>query len=223
MIIAATISATPPTVAVAGDAYLGFDLIGASSFVDFDGFNTAGLFSNKDEQREHTSGVSLKYGLRDHFTLGGMAITPEADLAWYNEYTDSSASFPGLPNPTLFYDTSIETGRLGVNLWTPFHVDENWRAEAGFGFGAMYRDVSTSDTFVQGQKDEYLPYGQLGFRFLRKLDDRSSLSLGTSYLFSESTNVPLTEATPSGAPAGVFEVETDHLEISIGYQLKLGQ
>lgn len=219
-IVALGIALVSPATAIAGDPYVGFDVIGARAITDFGGVNTAGPHSNRDEQGEYTGGVALKYGLQDQFKLGGMTITPEAELAWYNDYNEVSASFPGLPAPTFFYNTSIESGRVGVNLWTPFHVDNKWRAEAGFGFGAMYRDVSTNDTVVQGQKDEYVPYGQLGFRFMRKLGDRSSLTLGTSYLFSDSTSVPLNSG---GAPAGTLEVETDHVEITFGYQLKLGK
>lgn len=212
------------TAATAEGPYVGFSVIGARSIVDFGGVNTAAFndFSNKDQEREYTSGVSLAFGLQDQFALGNASVTPEIDLAWYEDYNTQSASFPGLPAPTFFYDSSIETGRLGVNLWTPLHIDEMWRAEAGVGFGAMYRDISTNDTVVQGQEDDYVPYGRLGLRFLRKMSDQGSLTFGTSYLFSDSTTVPLSTIA-GGAPAGDLEVETDHVEITIGYQFSLGK
>jgi len=210
------------TAASAEGPYVGFGVIGARSLVDFGGVNTNGGFSNTDQQGEYTSGVLLAFGLQDQFALGNTTITPELDFAWYKDYDTQSASFPGLPAPTFFYDSSIETGRLGVNFWTPFHADKIWRAEAGVGFGAMYRDISTNDTVVQGQKDDYVPYGQLGVRFLRKMSDKGSLTLGTSYLFSDSTTVPLS-TIGGGVPAGNLEVETDHVEITIGYQFSLGK
>ncbi len=208
--------------AQAGETYVGFDAVGARSLVEFGGFNTAGGFSNNDNQGEYTAGVALKFGMQDQWTLSGTSITPEIDFAWYDDYNTVSASFPGLPAPVFFYGTSIEAGRLGVNVWTPFHNDGVWRAEAGAGLGVMYRDVSTSDTAVQGSKEDYVPYGQLGLRFLRKMNDRGTLSLGTSYLFSESTTVPLTIGG-GGAPAGNFKVETDHVEFRVGYQINFGR
>ncbi|QYX58257.1 hypothetical protein K1T73_07825 [Roseovarius sp. SCSIO 43702] len=215
----AALSFGTTTAAQAGDAYIGFDLIGARSLVDFGGFNTAGGFSNDDNQQAYTAGLALKFGMRDQWTIGGRSITPELEFAWYDDYSTRSASFPGLPAPTFFYNTSIDTARLGVNAWTPFHDDGVWRAEAGAGLGMMYRDVSTNDTVVRGSKSDYAPYGQFGLRFLRKMGDRGTLSLGTSYLFSDDIDVPLR----SGAPAGNFKVQTNHVEISVGYQINLAR
>jgi hypothetical protein len=208
------------TAAQAGDAYVGFDVVGARSMVEFGGVNTAGGFSNDDSQGETFAGVSLKFGMRDQWTLGGASVTPEIDFAWYNNYDIVSASFPGLPAPTFFYDTAIDTGRLGVNLWTPFHDDGLWRAEAGAGLGVLYRDVSTNDTVVQGSESDYVAYGQLGFRFLRKMNEHGTLSLGTSYIFSDSTTMSITDG---GTPAGNFEIQTNHAEISVGYQISLSR
>ncbi len=216
----AFISFSAYTAAQAGDAYVGFDLVGARSMIDFGGVNTAGGFSNNDNQGEYIAGVALKFGMRDQWNLGGASITPEIDLTWYGNYDTVSASFPGAPAPNFFYNTEIDTGRLGVNLWTPFHDDGKWRAEAGAGLGVMYRDVSTNDLVVQGSESDYVAYGQLGFRFLRKMSDRGALSLGTSYIFSDSASMPLTSG---GFPAGNFEIETNHLEISVGYQVSLGR
>lgn len=217
----AALSLCTPAAALAENPYVGLDVIGASSITNFGGFNTGGGFSNADEQREYTSGAALTFGLQDQLALGNISITPEVEFAWYDDYNTRSASFPGLPAPAFFYNSSIETGRLGLNFWTPFYADDTWRAEAGAGFGAMYRDVSTNDSVVQGQKGDYVPYGQLGLRFLRKVSDKGSLTFGTRYLFSDSTTVPLTVG--GGAPAGTLKVETDHVELTIGYQLELGQ
>src|SRR6056297_2987981 len=209
----AALCLSTPTAALAENTYVGLDVIGASSITNFGGFNTVGGFSNTDEQREYTSGAALTFGLQDQLALGNMSVTPEVEFAWYDDYNTRSASFPGLPAPIVFYNSSIETGRLGLNFWTPFYADNTWRAEAGAGFGAMYHEVSTADFSVQGQKDDYVPYGRLGLRFLRKVSDKGALTFGTSYLFSDSTTVPLTSG---GAPAGNLKVETDHVELTIG-------
>lgn len=164
----------------------------------------------------------LAFSLQDQLLLGNTFVRPEVNFEWYNDYNTQSASFPGLSAPTTFYDSSTETGRFGVNVWTPFHADEIWRVEAGVGVGAMYRAVSTNDTIVQGQKKEYIPYGQVGVRFLRKMSDRGLFTFGTSYLFSDSTIFPLSTIA-GGAPADHLKVDTHHVEITISYQFGLGK
>ncbi|MFU1477764.1 outer membrane beta-barrel protein [Roseovarius sp. C7] len=202
--------------AQAGDAYFGFDAIGALSTTDFGGVNTAGGFSNNDTPNDTISGVALRFGMRDQWTIGSRTITPEIELAWFDD-TITSASFPGLPAPTFFYTTSVETYRLGVNLWTPFHQDALWRAELGAGAGAVHRKISTNDTVVAGRKDDTALYGQVGMRFLRKVSARGSLSLSTIYSFTNETSVPL-----DGGANGNLSLKTNQLEIGVGYQVNLG-
>jgi len=150
-----------------------------------------------------------------------MAITPEIEAAWYQNYNTTSASFPGLPNPTFFYRSKVKTGRLGLNLWTPLYADGLWRAEAGAGLGVLYRDFKTNDTVVGGSGDDYALYGKVGVRFLRKTGQRGKLTLGVSYIASTKTNIPLA-VNGGGAPAGNLSVKTNGPEISFGYQLSLG-
>ncbi|WP_152911742.1 hypothetical protein, partial [Roseovarius tolerans] len=103
-IIVAVVLLGISTAASAQNPYVSFGIVGTRSLVDFGGVNTSGSFPNTDQQREYTSGVSLAFGLQDQFALGNTSITPEVDFAWYRDYNTQSASFPGLPAPTAFYD-----------------------------------------------------------------------------------------------------------------------
>ena len=205
------------TTAHAGDAYFGFDAIAALSTTDFGGFNNLGGFSNNDTPNDTISGVALRFGMRDQWTIGNRSVTPEIEFTWFDD-TITSASFPGLPAPAFFYTTSVESYRLGVNLWTPFHQDELWRAELGAGAGAVHRKISTTDTVVAGRKDDTKLYGQVGMRFLRKVSANISLSLSTIYSFTDKTSVPL-----DGGPSGNLSLKTNRLEIGLGYQVTLGK
>ena len=205
--------------AAAGDTYVGVELLGLSAGHDFGGYNTLGAFSNNDSVRKNVGGIALTFGMRDRFNLGGMAITPEIDLAWYQKQDITSASFPGAPNPFFFYQTSVSTGRLGVNFWTPFHSDSTWRAEAGAGLGMLYRDMSTGDGVVAGTGDDYAIYGKLGVRAIRSMGQNGNLTIGLNYVFADETDVALTDFNP----AGNFSFRTQGPEISIGYQLSIGK
>ena len=208
--------------ALAGDSYFGVDAITGIQYHKFDGTNTAGGFSNNDSVNHHLRGLSLTYGKQDQWNVGGMALTPEVELTWLDTSHVTSASFPGLPTPAVFYTSSIDTVRLGANIWTPFHTDNLWRAEAGLGLGVLYRDVSVSDGVVAGSDDDYAAYGQLGMRFIRAVGSQGNLALGMNYVISGETGVPLA-VIGGGAPAGNFDVSSQSLELSIGYQVKLGK
>ena len=210
-----------PAPVQAGEAYIGGQVIGTVSDNNFGGFNSAGFFSNNDSVDETLAGIALTFGLRDQLKLGNMAITPEIEAAWYQNYNITSASFPGLPNPAFFYRSKVKTGRLGLNLWTPFYADGLWRAEGGAGFGVLYRDFKTNDNVVGGSDDDFALYGKLGVRLLRQVGQRGKLTLGASYIASSKTNISLT-GIGSGIPAGNLSVKTNGPEISIGYQLSLG-
>ncbi len=205
----------------AGEAYLGGQVFGMSTTHDFGGFNTVGGFSNDDSVNERHAGIALTFGMRDQFKLGNMAITPEVEAAWYENYNITSASFPGLPNPAFFYRSKVKTGRLGVNLWTPFHNEGPWRAEAGAGFGMLYRDFRTNDTVVGGDEDDFAVYGKLGLRFIRSVGQRGSLTFGGSYIASSKTKVSLV-SNGGGGPAGSLSLKTRGPELHIGYQFSLG-
>ncbi len=205
----------------AGEAYIGGQVLGAISYNDFGGINTLGRFGNNDSVNETLAGIALTFGLRDQLKLGNMAITPEIEAAWYQNYNITSASFPGRPTPMFFYRSKVKTGRLGLNLWTPFYADGLWRAEAGAGFGVLYRDFKTNDNVVGGSDDDFALYGKLGVRLLRQVGQRGKLTLGANYIASSRTNISLA-GIGSGIPAGNLSVKTNGPEISIGYQLSLG-
>jgi len=209
-----------PVPAGAQDMYIGFDAIGTVTDFDMGGFNTVGPHSNNDSRDETMHGIALNFGMRDKWSLGGTRLTPEAEFAWYFDRSITSASFPGLPAPAFFYRSSVESGRLGLNIWALFHETDRWRAEAGLGLGAMYRDISTNDTVVVGSGDDFSLYGKIGLRFIRALDDRNNLVFGLNYLVADKTDIQL--RTIGGAvPAGNLSVETSSIEFHIGYRRDL--
>ncbi|WP_111732958.1 hypothetical protein [Roseovarius amoyensis] len=209
-----------PVSASAQDMYIGIDAIGTVTDFDMDGRNTNGNFFNTDSQSESQHGIALNFGLRDKWALGTTKLTPEAEFAWYFDRSVTSASFPGLPAPTFFYNSSVESGRLGLNLWALFHETNHWRAEAGLGLGAMYRDISTSDGVVMGSGDDYVLYGKFGLRFIRAIDDRNNLVLGVNYVVADKSDIMLRNVG-GGAPAGNFSMETSSVELHIGYRRDL--
>lgn len=209
-----------PVSATAQDMYIGIDAIGTVTDFDTGGINTVGPHSNADSQDETQHGIALNFGLRDKWTLGTTKLTPEAEFAWYFDRSVTSASFPGLPAPTFFYNSSVESGRLGLNLWALFHETNHWRAEAGLGLGAMYRDISTSDGVVMGSGDDYSLYGKFGLRFIRAIDDRNNLVLGVNYVVADKSDIMLRNVA-GGAPAGNFSMETSSVELHIGYRRDL--
>lgn len=207
--------------AQAGDRYLSFDFVGATTNDDFGGANTVFIeFLNSDEDDNTKLGLSLSYGVRDAYKVGGISLTPELEVAWFDDYSASSASFPGLPAPIAFYDSSIQTARLGANIWWPIYETGLWRTEAGFGGGLLYRDFSTSDGVVSGSTDDVTGYGQIGVRALRSIGDRSNIKLGVNYVLTGQTDLDLNQDS-DGAPAGVLSLDTRSLELRLGYELKL--
>ena len=206
----------PANQAEAGERYLSFDLIGGGTLDEFGGFNTAGGFSNADQSNDIQYGVAISYGLRDYWTLGNIQLSPELELAWFDDYSVSSASFPGLPAPAFLYNTSIQTGRLGTNVWWPVYQDALWRTEVGLGGGVVYRDVSTSDGVVAGSDDDFSGYGQVGIRALRSIGERSSLKFGINYVLTGETDVAL-----NGGTAGELSVDTRSVDLRLGYEFKL--
>ena len=215
-IIAAAFAAFPLARAEAGDRYLSFDIVGGLTNDELGGFNTAGAFSNADDRQNEHFGLSLSYGLRDAATIGGIRLTPELEFAWLDEYSTTTASFPGLPTPFFFYGTSIQTARLGGNVWWPFHESALWRTEIGMGAGLLYRDISTGDGVVAGSGDDFSGYGQLGLRALRTVGPRGKLKIGVNYVRAGETDVDL-----DGGASGSYSVSTDSLELRLGYELKL--
>lgn len=224
-IIFAAITALAATVYTSGsahaaDRYLSFDIVGGTTSDEFGGFNTLGGFSNRDEHDDTHIGLSLSYGLRDYATIGGIRITPELELAWFDEYSTTSASFPGLPAPVVFYTSSVQTARLGGNVWWPVSETTLWRTEIGLGAGLLYRDISTSDGVVAGSSDDFTGYGQIGLRALRSVGDRGNLKVGVNYVMTGETDAALAPIG-GGAPAGDLSVNTRSLELRLGYEFKL--
>jgi len=202
------------------DRYIGVDAIASAPSNSFSGFNTAGGFDNRDTQSAEYAGLSFTYGVRDALTWRGMAITPEVELAWFSDYNTVSASFPGLPNPSFFYRSNIQTGRLGVNFWSPFAAGTDWRTELGVGLGAVYREFSTDDNVVQGTSSGLTPYGLLGVRYLKDIGEKGRLTVGVNVVTTGDSKLAL--STGFG-PAGDLSVKTTSPEIRIGYQFLLGK
>lgn len=205
-----------PNMAQAADRYLSFDIVGGTTNDELGGFNTAGGFSNADDRKNEHFGLSLSYGLRDAATIGGIRLTPELEFAWLDDYSTTTASFPGLPTPLVFYSTSIQTARLGGNVWWPVQESALWRTEIGIGAGLLYRDISTTDSVVAGSGDDFSGYGQLGIRALRSVGPRGKLKVGVNYVRAGETDIGL-----NGGAAGSYSVNTDSLELRLGYELKL--
>ncbi|WP_338549924.1 hypothetical protein [Roseovarius phycicola] len=215
-IIVSTLAAFPLAKAEAGDRYLSFDIVGGVTGDELGGFNTLGTFSNADDRQNEHFGLSLSYGLRDAATIGGIRLTPELEFAWLDDYSTTTASFPGLPTPLVFYSTSIQTARLGGNVWWPVQESALWRTEIGIGAGLLYRDISTTDGVVAGSGDDFSGYGQLGIRALRSVGPRGKLKVGVNYVRAGETDISL-----NGGAAGSYSVNTDSLELRLGYELKL--
>jgi hypothetical protein len=201
--------------------YIGLNLIAGAPINAFDGYNTAGMFSNKDTVHSDYQGISLTYGIQDKWHWKGVAITPELELAWFNDYDAVSASFPGLPNPMFQYRTNIQTGRIGANLWSLVEQGQNWRAEFGIGGGLAYQEIQTDDTVVKGSKSGVSGYGMVGLRYLRDVGNRGQLSASAVVVKTGKSSISL--ANIGGVDAGNLSVSTLTPEFRIGYHLILGQ
>ncbi len=201
--------------------YIGLNLIAGAPINAFDGYNTAGNFSNKDTVQVDYQGISLTYGIQDKWNWKGVTITPEVELAWFNDYDVVSASFPGLPNPAFHYRSNIQTGRIGVNLWGLVNKGTRWRTEFGIGGGVVYQDIQTDDTVVSGSKSSTSGYGMVGLRYLRDVGSRGQLSASAVVVKTGRSSISLTDL--GGLDAGNLSVSTLTPEFRIGYHLALGQ
>ncbi len=219
--LTATAIGTNTASAQSSDRYIGIDLIASTPSNIFNGYNTVGAFDNSDNQSEKHVGIALTYGARDLWDWNGTTITPEIELAWFNDYSTVSASSPGLPAPTFFYRSNIQTGRLGVNLKAQMDSGADWRTEFGVGLGAVYREFSTNDTVVQGSTSSFTPYGKIGLRYLKDINTNGRLSIGLNVVVTGNTDIAISSFGPT--PAGNLSVRTVAPEIRIGYQFLLGK
>jgi len=210
-----------PAHAEGAKRYIGLNLIVGAPMNAFDGYNTAGNFSNKDTVHADYQGISLTYGIQDKWNWKGVAITPEVELAWFNDSDVVSASLPGLPNPAFHYRSNVQTGRIGVNLWGLVNQGTRWRTEFGIGGGVAYQDIQTDDTVVSGSKSGASGYGMVGLRYLRDVGSRGQLSASAVVVKTGRSSISLTNL--GGVDAGNLSVSTLTPEFRIGYHLTLGQ
>jgi len=200
----------------AEDYYLSFGAVGKPLLTqEFGGFNTAGGFSNFDKQNSSFAGGYVSLGRNDVVSIGKYAVSVEFDVSASS--TDAvSASFPGLPSPTFFYTTDIESQRLGVNAWTSVISTELSSLELGAGVGAQRFDITTSDGVVSGAGDDVVPYAMVGARVLTPLGSYGGLEAGARYYVSGEADIPL----DNGA-SGNFTYQQRGFEFRLGWQIGL--
>lgn len=188
---------------------------------DFGGINTAGAHSNEDSQSSEGAVASLSFGARDALQIGGTPFSPELELQLSAEHDVVSASFPGLPTPTFFYNSSIRSQRLGANFWAPLGAGNTWSLEGGFGLGAQRTDLETNDTVVESDSSDVTAFGMAGLRASRPTGGNGRLTFDLRYLFAGETSHPLTSMV-GGAPAGELTHRASGFQVGIGYQIDLG-
>ena len=220
-IITATAAFLGATQAYSAERYMTFSFAVGKYSNDTGGFNTAGSFSNTDTQSSGAPTVGLKYGLRDNFSIGGLPISTEFDLSYSANETFTSASFPGLPTPTFFYDTEVETIRVGASFWAPVSIGGNYRTEIGLGLGAALRDIQTFDGVVGGNDSDVAPYGSVGLRHSWDVSPSGRFSVSLNYLLIDDVNIALTNG--GGSSAGNYSFGSKGLELSAGYTMLFGK
>ncbi len=206
--------------AYAVERYATFSFMLPSSEYEFGGQNTVGGFSNADTQASGTIGFQATYGLEDAFSIGVLPVSAEFDLAFLKSEKITSASFPGLPSPTFFYDSDVKTLRLGASFWSPFITGKGYKTELGVGLGVVYRDISTTDGVSSGANSDTAGYGQIGVRHVWEVSKSSEMIIGLNYVYTGETNVPLSFG---GSAAGNLTQRSDSVELSVGYRILLGK
>ncbi|MCV2864610.1 outer membrane beta-barrel protein [Albidovulum sediminicola] len=213
-------AAAAPVNAEGARYYVGLGAAYQALSNDFGGFNTAGGFYNTDTQSSDTNAFSATLGMRDAFALGQTSFDVELEYSQGGSYDTVSASFPGLPNPTFFYRSTIESRRIGVNLWTQLsNAPGNWDFDAGLGLGMVKTDLVSSDTVVPANSSDSTTYGMFGLRASRALGANANLVLDTRYILSASTNHPLASGV---VDAGNLTHSADGLQVGMGFQINFG-
>lgn len=199
--------------------YFGVGVGTAAQANDFGGFNTVGGFSNEDSQSSNGGLASLTLGLAGMFNLGSASIDAEIEAQRGAAHDTVSASFPGLPSPTFFYDSRIESRRLGVNLWAPISSGAAWTFQGGLGLGIQRTHLQSSDTVVGTDSTDTAAYGMLGLRALHPIGNKGRLAIDLRYFKANETSHPLTEPPFS---AGELTHAASGVQVMIGYQFDLG-
>lgn len=208
------------TTATAADkpflSYVEFGAVSGQNKLSFGGTNTAGSFNNTDTQNFSANGAAIAIGFGTDVTVFGKTFQPELEYTRYGQGDVTSASFPGLPSPSFFYDTQIERTRLSANFWSTHEVNTDWNVQGGLGLGVMRTEASTNDTVVSGTETSYAPSLMLGAQALRNLGENGQIVFGLRAYFVGNTNIDLMSG---GSDGGNLSFKQSSAEVRIGYRL----
>ncbi len=175
--------------------------IGASNnFSKFSmaGINTVGEFDNNDEVDLNLLSGTFAIGKSDIFQLPGGSLRAEVEYTYIDGGDFESASFPGLPSPTFFYQTELDaTHAAMLNAWYDFPVPsiDKLVLSAGGGLGVSMLSASTDDTVVTGSASATQFAYMVGLEGNYHVTPRVAVGLGIRYSDYGSLDMPLDGGT----------------------------
>jgi len=197
--------------------YFGVDIGDGALNLDYDGFNTVGIFSNLDEGREGASTTTrLVFGSEDAYVFGNLRISPEAEITYSRGINTFSNSFPGPPGPfAFFYRGEMESLSVGLMVWADLADNGVIELQGGIGAGTSLVDFQTTDFVVGADDIQSVNYGTIALRANFELSDRVDLSFGVRHTEYGSANFGLV-SNVGNVPAGNIIVDRSSTEISLG-------
>lgn len=167
-----------------------------NDFTNFtmDGFNTAGGFDNDDDVDLNLLSGTFALGKSDIFQLPGGSLRAEIEYTYVDGSSFESASFPGLPSPTFFYQTEVDaTHAVMLNAWYDYPVPSHEKLvlSAGGGLGASILSASTDDTVVAGSASGTEFAYMVGLEGNYHVTPRIAVGLGVRYSDYGTLDIPL--------------------------------
>lgn len=210
--------------------YVGGSLNLSKNDISTSGFNTLGGFGNADCEPSIISAAGLECGKGDTLLGGSVfvgknavlsygeksSIRVEAELSYASDSDFVTASFPGPPSPTFFYQTQVSNLKtVFLNAYYDHATSKKLSFFASTGVGLSNYKVTTSDGVVGGSDSSTNFSYNFGLGTRYRLTDSVDIFGQIRHVYHGKTSVAL-NALGGGAPAGNYAVRLKTNEVRMG-------